>query len=74
MLSISLVKEAKVTMALYDLIGNLVETIEEANMPAGNHQVELNAEALEPGIYMLKTVIKNNDQEVTKMIKMVVSK
>ncbi len=73
-ISISMLEEGNVSLALYDMMGNLVLNLSEVDLTEGNHQIELNAESLESGIYMLKTVIKNNDREYSKMIKMVVSK
>lgn len=69
----SLSKESKVKFTLYDLIGNHVADIADAQYTTGNQHVKLDATGLAQGMYILKMEL-NNDPAQQKMIKIVVSK
>jgi hypothetical protein len=45
---------SKVTLKVYDLMGNEVATLVNENKPAGNYKVKFNASLLSPGIYFYK--------------------
>ena len=46
-----LTQPRQVTMELRDLQGRLIESIQQGQLPAGNHQVEFNVSDLQGGIY-----------------------
>jgi hypothetical protein len=72
--SFTMVNQGKVKLALYDMTGMLISTLAETNLPAGNQQIELNADGIRPGVYMLKAVLNSNGEEYTEIVKLVVSK
>jgi len=50
-------KYGKVSLKLYDLLGNLVQEIINENMPEGKYKAEINASTLVQGIYLCKLTI-----------------
>jgi hypothetical protein len=48
----SLPKDARVTITLYDLLGNQVRTLVNENKPAGSFSLVLHADDLPTGIYL----------------------
>jgi hypothetical protein len=51
MIRFELLQNRKVTMELRDLQGRLIQVVERGQLPAGNHQVDLNVSDLQGGIY-----------------------
>jgi len=70
----SLMKESRVTLSIYNILGNKVTTIADEVFPAGSHSKVLDGNLLTPGVYLLKIVLTSNDQSSGKSIKLVVSK
>ncbi len=68
----TLKEESKVNLTLYNQVGTLVNTITEANYSSGNHEIEMTADNLRPGIYLLNIEITSNGQTYSKVIKVVV--
>jgi hypothetical protein len=68
-----LMKESRVKIMVYNVIGNMVDLMTDAVYPSGNHQLKLDGSTLTPGIYLLKTEITDHDQTYSKTIKVVVS-
>ncbi len=52
MITFSLPRELKVTLAVYDLLGRRVATVVEKTMSAGTHSVEFRGESLSTGVYI----------------------
>jgi outer membrane protein assembly factor BamB len=59
--------ESKVSITIYDVLGNKVENILNQEMPAGLHYLNYSAEYLPSGIYFYK-IITGNFVETKKMI------
>jgi len=53
-ISYDLPKESKVTLIVYDILGNEVRTMVNENMPAGRYRYQLNASNLTSGIYFYR--------------------
>jgi hypothetical protein len=70
----SLSAAGNVKLSLINTLGKNIQTIADARFGSGNHQVELNAENLAQGIYLLKIEITGNGLTTSKMVKIVVSK
>lgn len=66
----SLPKSGPVKITIYDVLGRIVEVVEESNMQAGNHEMKWMANGLSSGIYLCH--IKAEGYENT--IKMVLEK
>jgi len=65
---------ANIKLAVYNLMGIMVQTITDDNYSAGSHTLEMNTHNIESGIYLCKIEVTYDHQEYSKMIKMVVSK
>jgi hypothetical protein len=70
----SLVKECRIIVEVYDIMGIRLNTITEATYPAGRHQLILDGRTLTPGMYLLKITITDNNQSFSKTVKVIVSK
>ncbi len=57
-ISFSLPHPDKVTIQIYKLKGQLVETLLDENKPAGSHSLEWNADNASSGIYFMKLLTK----------------
>ncbi|MCK6648960.1 MAG: PKD domain-containing protein [Bacteroidia bacterium] len=66
----SLTTNASVELSIIDLLGNKVMVLENSTKNAGTHNIELNAENLAEGMYLLQ--LKANDAISTK--KMIINK
>ncbi len=53
-INFSLTEDSKVTLKLYNTLGEEVKTLLSSNLPAGIHKVELNASDLNSGVYFYK--------------------
>lgn len=60
-ISFSLPIEANVTIKLFNLLGQEVTQITNANLTAGNHQIEFNAEGLSSGTYIYSLEAKGTN-------------
>jgi hypothetical protein len=70
----NLAESSSVTISLCDLRGIAVERLTDEYLEPGFHEFELSAQKLDSGIYICKIDVKNNHQEFSKMMKVVVSK
>ena len=66
-ISYSIPKQSRVTLKVFDLIGNEVSTLVSEEMAAGNHEVEFDASKLGSGVYLYK-LQAGNFIETKKMI------
>ena len=57
-ISYSLAKPEQVKIQIYNLKGQLVETLIDENKPAGNYTLDWNAEEMSSGIYFMKLLTK----------------
>ncbi|MBN2016674.1 MAG: T9SS type A sorting domain-containing protein [Candidatus Cloacimonetes bacterium] len=58
-ISFSLPHPEKVKIQIYNLKGQLVETLLDKQKPAGNHTMEWNAEQMSSGIYFIKLITED---------------
>lgn len=63
-ISYGLPKPDKVELQIYNIKGQLVQTLVNDNKPAGNHTVEWSAENMSSGIYFYK--LSTNDTTLVK--------
>ena len=68
-ISYSLPKASNIKIMIYNIKGQLVETLVDAHKPAGYHAVELNAKDMSSGIYFYKLTTKDKTF-IKKMILM----
>jgi len=66
---IYLSQSAKVSVGVYNIVGEKVASVEENNYSAGTHTLTVNAESLSQGLYYLTTEI--NGQKYTQKITVV---
>jgi hypothetical protein len=66
-INFSIPKASKVTLSVYNLLGQKVASLVNSNMNAGNHEVEFNAKDLSSGIYFY-SLNAGNFQSTKKMI------
>jgi hypothetical protein len=71
--SFSLDKPGNTSLTLVDILGNHVMDVAAGDFSAGNHRVTLKASGLKPGIYFLKIESMSNGENISGMIKLVVS-
>ena len=53
-LEIILVEKTNMTIELFDMQGNLVQTLFQGNLNTGKTTIEVNAKELAPGVYFTK--------------------
>ncbi len=66
--------DGMVTINLYNNLGQLVTTIVEANQNAGQYSFRYESNALQPGIYMAKLRLSNNETDMVNTLKLSVTK
>jgi len=64
----SLKKEAKVTLAVYDLTGRKVKTLVNSVYPAGNHKVTFKADGIGSGVYFYRLTVDKQSMVKTMVI------
>jgi hypothetical protein len=74
MLEYSLPADGKVTINLYNNLGQLVSVLVDANQSAGQHMFRYESNALQPGIYVAKLRLVNSDIDLVGTIKLSVQK
>ena len=57
-----LARQGKVTLTVYNLMGQPVEVLVNKNMPPGKHLVEFNAEKMAPGLFLYTITIGGHVQ------------
>jgi hypothetical protein len=67
-ISFSSPQDSHTTIALYDIAGRKLKTLLDENVEAGDHEVQLNRDQLNAGIYFLQ--LKMNGEVVTKKLAM----
>jgi hypothetical protein len=63
----TLLKSEEVTLAVYNILGQVVKLLVNQNMDAGHHEVEFNAQELSSGIYYYR-IEAGEFQDVKKMV------
>jgi len=66
-ISFTLPKQEHATLAVYNPLGQKIETLINEPMVAGNHQVEFNAKNMPSGIYYYR-IVAGEYQQVKKMV------
>ncbi|MCZ7616718.1 MAG: T9SS type A sorting domain-containing protein [Ignavibacteriaceae bacterium] len=67
--------DSKVTLSIFNILGEKVATILNNNMSAGNHSIDFNAAELNSGVYFYKIeAIGNNGINFSSTKKMIVIK
>ena len=64
----------KVTIMVYNQIGQLVKSLVDGNQNAGNYSVRMDANNLMPGIYIAKLRLTNTNVDMTGTVKLSVLK
>ena len=70
----NLEREGKVTIGLYNMVGELVKSTGSTVYAAGKQQVSIDASNVPDGVYMLKVEISDSDHISRRLIKLVVSR
>jgi hypothetical protein len=66
-ISYSIPKNGRVVLKVYNLLGEAIRTLVDADQIAGVHDVRLNAADFSAGIYLYKITVDNEFKEVRKM-------
>jgi hypothetical protein len=64
----------KVTIDVYNQIGQLVQSLVNANQNAGDYSIRMDANGLMPGIYIARLRLTNTDVDMTGTVKLSVLK
>ncbi|MBK8660416.1 MAG: T9SS type A sorting domain-containing protein [Ignavibacteriales bacterium] len=73
-ISFSLATDAKVTLSVYNVLGQEVATLVNGTMSAGVHSVNFDASSLVSGLYIAKITATGAAQNFTSNIKMMLNK
>ncbi len=68
-ISFNLPVESKVTLKIFDLLGQEIKTLIDNSLTAGNHQVKFNADELNSGIYFYQIYAAGIDGQEFKSVK-----
>jgi hypothetical protein len=63
--------EARVSLEVYDILGQIVARTEPAVQPAGQHQLMLDAAGWKPGVYLAALRVQRGHSTMTKTIRIV---
>lgn len=74
LIGFTLDRESKVSISLYNCLGERMEQGSEAVYGKGNHEIKLNASDLTPGIYLLKFEILSGRKSYSMVVKVMVSR
>lgn len=75
MISFRLAVDSKVSLKVFNVLGQEVATLLNGNFVAGSHQVDFNASALNSGVYLYKIETTGNDgTNFTSVKKMILTK
>jgi hypothetical protein len=75
MISFRLAVDSKVSLKVFNVLGQEVATLLNGNLVAGSHQVDFNASALNSGVYLYKIEATGNDgTNFTSVKKMILTK
>jgi hypothetical protein len=70
LLTVSLAEDSKVSIRIFNIIGELVLNLDEKMMQKGNTNIELNATLLNPGLYIC-TMLVNDEKTIIKRIEII---
>jgi hypothetical protein len=71
----ALPEQARVTLTVFNALGQLVTTLADGMLPAGYHEVSLNAHSLTSGVYFLRLeAIGQSSHVFTQVRKMILAK
>ncbi|MBK7867021.1 MAG: T9SS type A sorting domain-containing protein [Ignavibacteriales bacterium] len=73
-INFSLATDAKVTLSVYNVLGQEVATLVNGTMSAGVHSVDFDASSLVSGLYIAKITATGATQNFTSNIKMMLNK
>ena len=73
-LTLTLAEAADVTVAVYDLLGRVVQMSPVAAMPAGAHRVALDAARWAPGVYVVRAVVNTAAGAVVRTARLTVAR
>ncbi|MFC2081334.1 T9SS type A sorting domain-containing protein [Bacteroidota bacterium] len=68
-ISFTLMRDANVDIAVFNIVGKRVATIEQSRYPAGTHTLTWNRKMLDPGMYMLRMNTGNKVNTVKILMK-----
>ncbi|MFY9152762.1 MAG: right-handed parallel beta-helix repeat-containing protein [Prolixibacteraceae bacterium] len=74
MLEYNLPVDGKVTVQVYNSLGQLVKSVVDANQNAGNHTIRMESNDLMPGIYIARLRLTNLNVDLTGNVKLSVLK
>ncbi|MCP4581018.1 MAG: T9SS type A sorting domain-containing protein, partial [candidate division Zixibacteria bacterium] len=66
-ISYTLTEPSEVTLEIYDILGNLVETLVDQSQPAGHHQISWHANDVSSGMYFYKIQVGDR-AEIDKLV------
>lgn len=67
-ISFNLKNSGNVNLTVYNILGEVVETLINSNMNSGNHKINFNASDLASGIYIYRLSVNNSYTAIKKMI------
>ena len=68
-IDISLSEDSHMKIAVYDMLGNIIEILEDRYFEPGHHTLKWKAEGLPSGSYILKSVM--DDQQIIERVNLV---
>jgi hypothetical protein len=66
--------EGMATIRIFDLMGNLVNVIDNADQSEGQHEISFDAQGFAPGVYLYVFTLKTSDDMMIQNGKMVIMK
>ena len=74
-ITFSLAENSKVTLTIFNVLGQEVTSVLNTDLDAGEHEVDFNAVGLNSGVYFYKlTAVGSTGQEFTSVKKMTLTK
>jgi hypothetical protein len=74
-ISFSLASDSKVTMKIFNVLGQEIVTLIDGNLAAGEHEINFNASSLNSGVYLYQINAEgSNGQRFSSVKKMILSK
>ena len=69
-LSVTLGKESKVSIRIYNIVGELIQSIDEQMLPEGTRNIEFNSATMRSGLYICRMIV-NNEKIVVKRMEVI---
>ena len=66
-LSVTLGKESKVSIRIYNIVGELIQSIDEQMLPEGTRNIEFNSATMRSGLYICRMIVNNEKIGVKRM-------